>query len=332
MSQAHKIQTLLAASDSAHRSQLIALVFDGITARKVGDSIDRALLIEGIYQGLTAATADTIASRHVLPALDRIASSFDGKEERLRDLIGSEAERQISAIVQSGKGPRFAWLKNVVDPDDIRQLIAPVIQQLLFAFVNKLPIPGLGGGGGSSGGGDRKPRGVGGLVGAIGKQVSRSMGDLADVGRSVMGNVVRDFSQTATTEFRVALRDRMKTPEGQKIVERIRERVVVNVLKARADAVIKDFMHLPRPEIARAVAVSIQHLRAQPVFRAVLESELNAVFDELEKRTLGELLSEIGVLDATRKQVLSAVDPILKDVVAGDGFAAWLDKLLADAQ
>ncbi|MET0283680.1 MAG: hypothetical protein ABW352_04400 [Polyangiales bacterium] len=333
MSQAQKIQAVLAAPQSAHRTQLIALVFDGISARKVGDTIDRALLIEGIYQGLTASTADTIATRHVLPALERIAQAVDGKEDKLRDLIGSEAEQQIVAVVQSGKGPRFGWLKNVVDPDDIRQLVAPVIQQLLLAFVNKLPIPGLGGAGAGSGSGSsEKKRGMGGLVGAIGKQVSRSIGDLADVGRGVMGSVVKDFSQTATSEFRVALRDRMKTPEGQKIVERIRDRVVSNVLKARADVVLKDFMHLPRPEIARAVALSIEHLRTQPVFRAVLEAELNQVLDELQKRTVGELLTEVGVLEATRKQVLTMVDPILQGVVAADSFAQWLDAVLADAQ
>ncbi len=332
MSQAQKLQAVLAAPHSEHRTQLIALVFDGLTARKVGDTIDRALLIEGIYQGLTASTADVIASRHVLPAFDRIASAFDGKEDKLRDLIGTEAEQQIVAIVKSGKGPRFGWLKNVVDPDDIRQLVAPVIQQLLLAFVQKLPIPGLSSGSGSGpgpGANEKKPRG---LMGAISKQVSRSIGDLADVGRGVMGGVVKDFSQTATSEFRVALRDRMKTPEGLKIVERIRDRVVTNVLKAKAHAVLADFMHLPRPEIARAVALSIENLRDNPLFRTVLEAEVNAVFDELAKRTVGELLSEVGVLDATRKQVLGAVDPILKDVIAADSFVTWLDALLTDAQ
>jgi hypothetical protein len=332
MSQAQRVQALLAADASTHRGELVALAFDAIAAQKLGDTVDRALLVEGIFQGLSASTADTIAERHVLPALERVAGAFTGKDDRLRDLIGVEAADKIVAIVHNGKGPRFGWLKSVVDPDDIRQLIAPVIQNLLFAFTAKLPIPGIGGGGGSTGSGDKKPRGMGGLVGAIGKQVSRSMGDLADVGRNVMGGVVKDFSQNATSEFRVGLRDRVKTPEGQKIVERIRERVVTNVLKAKADAVVEDFMHLPRPEIARVVALSLENLRSHETFRAILESEVHAVFDELEKHTIGELLGEIGVLEATRKQVLTAFDPVLQKVVAGDAFVAWLDKLLADAQ
>jgi hypothetical protein len=334
MSQAQKIQAVLTAPESTHRTELIELVFDGILARKVGDTIDRAQLLEGIYQGLTTPSADLIASRHVLPALERIAGAFDGKGDALRDLVGADAERQIAAVVRSGQGPRFGWLKGAVDPDDIRQLISPVIQQLLFAFVSRLPIPGLGGsnGGSNGGGGEKKPRGVGGLVGAIGKQVSRSMGDLADVGRSVLGGVVKDFSQSAISEFRVALGERMKTPEGQQILQRIRDRVVTNVLQAKADVVFKDLMHLPRPEIARAVTFSLGHLGQQPLFRAVLEAELHAALDAVQKQSAGELLSELGVLEATRKQVLALVHPIARDVIAADSFTSWLDRLLTAAQ
>lgn len=329
MPQAQKIQALLAAPDSAHRSQLLALALDAITARQVGDTIDRALLVEGIYQGLTARAADTIASRHVLPALERIAASFAGKPDRLRELIGPDAEQQIASVVRGGQGPRFGWLKNAVDADDIRQLIAPVIQQLLLAFVSRLPIPGLGGA--PSPASDKKPRGMGGLVGAIGKQVSRSIGDLADVGRGVMGSVVKDFSQSAISEFRLALSERMKTPEGRQIVERIRDRVVSNVLNAEGRVVLADFMHLPRPEIARAVALSIEHLREQPSFRAVLEAELHAALDELATHTVGELLSELGLLEATRRQLLSTVDPVVREIAASEAFGSWLEQLLAEA-
>lgn len=320
MSHAGKIQALLAAEKSAHRSQLIALVLDAVLARKLGETIDRAQLIEGVYHGLTGAVATTIADRYVLPAVDRVAASFAGKDDRVRDLVGAEAEQQILALVKRGEGPRFTWLKGAIDPDDLRQLVAPVVQQLLFAFVNKLPIPGIG-----------KSTGFGGLVGAISKQVSRSMGDLADVGRTVMGSAVKDFSQSAISEFRDALRVRMKTAEGSEILERMRERMARQVLASKANALLTDFMSLPRAEIARVVSASIEQLRTQPTFRAALEGELNAVLDELSQRTAGELLHELGLLEVTRAQVANAADPIVRDLVEGDGFGRWLEDLLAEA-
>jgi hypothetical protein len=211
----------------------------------------------------------------------------------------------------------------------VRQLIAPIIQQLLLQFTQKLPIPGVGGASGSSSGGrDRDAGGLGGLVGRIGKQVQRSAGQLADVGRSMMGGVIKDFSQNATSEFRSALRDRMKSPEGKRIVERMRDRFLTHLLGAKADHVVKDFMHLPRPEIARMVALVIDHLRENALFRRVVEAEFAAVVDAIGAQTGKELLEELGIYETTRQQVLEAVDPGVRALAQSDAFGAWLDGVL----
>ncbi|MDB4987911.1 MAG: hypothetical protein JWN04_3089 [Myxococcaceae bacterium] len=331
-SQRAKIQALLGGEQSSARSELVALAFDAITSEPVAGLVDREAAIAAIYSGLTEANAQRIAERHVLPAFERIASTLDGKHDRLRDLLSDRADKQLTAIVASGKGPRFQWMQRAIDPDDVRQLIAPIIQQLLLQFTAKLPIPGVGGGSssaGSSGGGGGGSGGIGGLVGRIGKQVQRSAGQLADVGRSMMGGVIKDFSQTATSEFRSALKDRLKSPEGQLIVERMRDRFLTHLLGAKADHVVKDFMHLPRPEIAHMVALVIDHLRDNPLFRSVLEAEFAAVLDELGQKSGRALLEELGVFESTRAQVLKAVDPGVKALVSSEAFGGWLERLLA---
>ena len=325
-SQSAKIQALLAAPESIARSELIALAFDAITAEPLAGLVDREAAIAAIYSGLTEQNAERIAQRHVLPAFERIAHTLSGKPDRVRDLISDTAERQLVAIVASGKGPRFAWLGNAIDADDLRQLIAPIIQQLLLQFTAKLPIPGVGGGGSGSSGGSS---GIGGLVGRIGKQVQKSAGQLADVGRSMMGGVIRDFSQTATHEFRVAFKERLASPDGQRIVERMRDRFLTHLLGAKADHVVKDFMHLPRPEIAHMVALVIEHLRELPLFRGVFEAEFDAALVELGKQSARELLEELGLYASTRAQVLEAVDPGVRALVSSEPFGAWLDRLLA---
>ncbi|MDB4974650.1 MAG: hypothetical protein JWN48_2991 [Myxococcaceae bacterium] len=330
-SQKAKIQALLGADDSAQRSELIALAFDAITAQPVAGLVDREAAVAAILSGLTEQNAARIAGRHVLPAFERIAGTVQGKPDRLRDLLSDAADKQLAAIVASGKGPRFAWMQRAVDPDDVRQLIAPIIQQLLLQFTAKLPIPGVGGGSGGSSGSSGGGSGIGGLVGRIGKQVQRSAGQLADVGRSMMGGVIKDFSQTATSEFRVALKDRLKSPEGQRIVERMRDRFLTHLLGAKADLVLQDFMHLPRPEIATMVAQVIEHLRDNALFQGVLEAEFRAVLDELGAKTGRELLEELGVFATTRSQVLKAVDPGVKALVTSAPFGDWLERLLASS-
>jgi len=330
-SQREKIQALLGAQHSTQRSELTALAFDAITAQPLARLVDREALLAGIISGLTEANAERIGKQHVLPAIDRIAAALSGKPDRVRDLISEAADKQLIAIVASGQGPRFAWMRNAFDPDDVRQLIAPIIQQLLLQFTAKLPIPGVGGAGAGStgsGGGGGGPSGIGGLVGRIGKQVQKSAGQLADVGRSMMGGVIKDFSQTATSEFRVALKDRLKSPEGQRIVERMRDRFLRHLLGAKADVVVQDFMHLPRPEIAHMVSLVIEHLRELPLFRAVLETEVNAVLDELSTKSARELLDELGVYDSTRTQVLAVVDPGVQALLSSSEFGDWLERLL----
>ncbi len=334
MSQAQrsKIQALLSAEASPLRDDLLTLTFDAITAQPMSVLVSDPGLAPLIFKALTAENAERIAARHVLPILARLEASFAGKPERLKEALTDEAEAQLRAIVASGKGPRLGWLKGAVDPDDIRQLVAPVIQQMLIQFASKLPIPGLGGSaGGGSGGGGGGGSGLGGLVGMIGKQVQKSAGQLAEAGKTVMNSVARDFSQTATTEFRVALVVRMKSDEGQRIVQRIRERVVTRVIAGKLHEVIADFRHLPEQEIAGVVAKVLDHLPKQSWFRAILEAEIAEALSVVGARSLAELLSEAGLLEEARGLTVRAVAPGVKALAASDAFGSWLDRLLEES-
>jgi hypothetical protein len=332
MSQAQrtKIQSLLSADASPLRDELLTLVFDAITAQPLSGLLSDPGLAPLILKALTAENADRIAERHVLPIIARLDAAFVGKPERLKDGLSEEGEKLLRAIVASGKGPRLLWLKGAVDPDDIRQLVAPVVQQVLIQFASKLPIPGLSGGG-SSGGGGSGGGGLGGLVGMIGKQVQRSAGQLADVGKNVMNGIARDFSQTAISEFRTALGVRMKSDEGKKIVLRIRERVVDRVIAGKLTDVIVDFRHLPEKDIAGVVAKVLHHLPQQPWFQQIIEAEVREALAVVGERSLAELLVEAGLLVEARALVVATVAPGVKALAASDAFAGWVDRLLAES-
>jgi len=322
-SPSQKIQAVLGADESTLRGELITLVVDHVIAQPLGPIVDRGALIAALDQGLTAENAQRIAERHVLPALERIASGVQERSDRVGDLFSKQAEDELFELVSRGEGPRFEWLDGAIDPEDLRQLIAPVTQQMLFQFTTRLPIPGLGGGSGG---------GIGGLVGRIGKQVQKSAGQLADVGRSMFNGVIRDFSQTATADFRVALKERMETPEGQAVVKRIRQRYLAHLFAVDVDTVVRDLMRLPRPEIAKLVALLIEHNRGQTLVRELFEQELGAVLDELSTRSIESLLRESGLYDATRAMVLDALEPGIKALVQSSAFGSWLDRVLTAAE
>ena len=205
---------------------------------------------------------------------------------------------------------------------------------MLVQFAQRLPLSSLlaGPGGGA----------LSGLVGKIGKQVQKSAGTVADVGRSVISGlshdlerklqgVARDFSQTATAEFRAALAARLRTPEGAAIAQRMRDRVLEHVLATRLDDVAQDFLRLPKEEVAALTHEVLDHLRDQPLFRKLLEQEISATLTAFGERSLSDVLHEAGLLDQARTLATSAVSPGLRTLVASEPFAAWLDRLLQDA-
>ena len=310
-----RIRALLAREASPHRSELLGMLFEAVIAQPIGQLVDRDALRDEILHGLAPERSARVAERHVLPALDRLARALLGRAEVVRDLLSDAGEQRLTTLVRDERHPRFAWLQGALDPADVRELITPIIQQQLMQFASKLPIPGLGGGG------------LGGLVGRLGKQV----GQLADVGRSMLSGVVRDFSQSATSEFRVALAARIESPDGQRILARMRDRALAHLLAARLDDVVCDLMQVPREEVARLVSDVLAHGREQALVRSVLEIELDAQLETLAERTPRQLLEEFDMLDRTRAQVLRALDPVLRQVMNADPFADWLARLLADA-
>lgn len=327
--QSERIRALLAAQGSEPRRELALLAFEAVAALPVAALIDREALRASILAGLTRESADRVGARHVLPAIERIAGALRGRPETLRDLLSEEGARELRALVQAGKGPRYGFMRGAIDGDDLRRLIAPVVQQLLQQFTARLPIPGLGAvtGGAGSGMGS-----LGGLVGRIGKQVQRGAGQLADVGRSMFGSVIREFSESATSDFRAALKERLASPEGQRIVAAMRERFVTHLLSVKADDAVQDLMQLPRSEIAALVSTVVAHQRELPLFREIYANEFDAVLAEIGERPARELLRELGSLEPLREQIVTTVERAIAATVESAGFTAWLERLLARAE
>ena len=158
----------------------------------------------------------------------------------------ADAQATPRALVASGKGPRFAWLKGAIDPSDLQKLVTPIVQQVLTSFVTKLPIPGFSGSAAARPAVTEVPgRWLGRARRScreIGKQVSKGASQLA--GGLGLQQFVSDFSQSAVVEVRIAIVNRLRSDEGCEIMRRIRGRVVDRVLGARTSEVVDDFLRV----------------------------------------------------------------------------------------
>ena len=111
--------------------------------RELASAADLAPII---HAALAHDNSARIADRHVLPGISRVTTLLRDAHERVRDTLSARAEQRLRAIVHGGRGPRFGWLKGAFAPEDVRDLLAPVIQQMLVQFAQRLPLSGLLGG------------------------------------------------------------------------------------------------------------------------------------------------------------------------------------------
>jgi hypothetical protein len=326
--QISRIQDLLAAKTSPLRDELLGMGFDALAAQPLSILFGHPELAGLIVRSMDRGNVELVTQRHVLPAVARVQARLSRSHEELKDFLPKDAQDSLRALVAHGKGPRFAWLRGAVDPGDLQKLISPIVQQVLTSFVAKLPIPGLSGSGRAETPSTRPPS-SGGLVGMIGKQVARGASQLA--GGLGLQQIVRDFSQSAALEIRQAVIDRLKSDEGRAILARIRARVLDRILHTKATRIVDDLLRVSPSEVARIAEGAVSHTRELQLFRDILEGELRATLEQLGTRSLADVLAEAHLLEPVRGLALAAVEPAIVDLVKTDGFAQWLEKLLASS-
>jgi hypothetical protein len=323
--QGARIQSLLAAPGSPLRERVLRMTFDHAVGQPLSIVIEHPELADAITNALVQGNVERVARRHVMPAVTRVQERLGAAQVTVRDFLSDDAEAALRALVASGRGPRFVWMRGAIDPADLQKLITPIVQQVLTSFVTKLPIPGLSGSGKSPSPSTRPP-GPGGLVGMIGKQVAKGASQLA--GGLGLQQIVKDFSQSAAAEIRGAIVDRLKSEEGREILLRIRDRVLDRVLGTRAGQIVDDFLRVSPAEVARIAEGAVSHTRTLPVFREILAGEIRATMAELGARSVRDVLEEAHLLEAIRTFAIATLDPAVAEMIKSEAFGDWLGELL----
>ncbi len=337
---APRIQALLSADDSPPRAELTRMALEALLSQPMASLLADPELVPIMLSAFTPGNAERVAERHGVPATTRIGVRLEACEERLRDMLPEASREGLVRILASGKGPRLGWLKGALDPTDLRELFAPVIQQMLVQFSSRLQIPGFGATGAVAG---PAAGALSGLVGMLGKQVQKGASQFAEVGKNVMGGLgselerrlqalARDFSHTAMGEFRTAMEERLRSAEGQVILDRMRDRALTHVFEAKLADIARDLLQLPMQDLAAWSPAVVAYQSAHPLLTGMLETELGAALTVLGQRSLSELLSEAGLLEAASELTLRVVDPGAKALFASAAFGDWLSRLVDAAR
>lgn len=251
---------------------------------------------------------------------DRLRQAGGGVEEHVEreslELIGELIRRQQ----MSG-----TWAAKLVDRDALRSLLGPVVQELLVRFA-RIALSA-----GKDKGEKRQRRG---FANQFLRQVQEGAGKLVDLGMEALGglsaemerrvrSVARQFAQDAGKEAITALRNRLASAEGRKLIQVLQDHAIAQLLATRTGAILDDLDRLPLHQAIDAANSLSQDAKLHGFVASVIEAEVANILSELGERRVGELLGELGVLAQARALLEGALNGLVGDFLASPAFAAW---------
>jgi hypothetical protein len=318
----------LLASDQALLREGAERTLDALLERPLSRYMDDAA-IETLVSLITAAVTEPntkrVVDEHVHPGLDRQIARSTANGETLGDLLPPGGEATLLAILEKTRLPRAEWAAGAVDAGLVRKLVSPVIQDTLLRFAKRLPIPGLGGEGGPS-----MPDPLG-----LGKKLRDAKNPLSGMGKGLMGgvdkklqSVARDFAESATTDMRNALVERLRSDEGKALLSQIRAHASKHLLAVPLATVLREVDGLPRADIEAFVPALVTHNVGRAELHETLRAELRAVLAVEGERPLRELLETYGLLTEVKRELPPVLTKVAAEVLSDAPMLEWIERVL----
>jgi hypothetical protein len=326
----------LSAESSDLRTEGVRKVVDFVFDQKLAELVDFHRVRELAVSALTEENVARVVTRHVRPGWKRYLDGAARSGERVGDLVPDASRPPIVDIVASLRIPRSKWTDGAVDPVLFRKLFAPVFAQVLWGFAKRMPLVGTGAAAAASGAVGRE---AGTIADRLARGMQKSAERLVDKSRSVMGGLgaemekrlqgtVREFSEASLEIWRDALRERLKSDDGRKIVRQILEQATGHVMGAKLADVHVDAHAVPVDEIMALSPAIVAQAAQHPFVVREVSGQLDAFLALEGARTVREFLEELGIEADVRAEVERRVDPAARRFFQSPAFSEWLDRLL----
>lgn len=320
-----------------------ALLVDALLDRPLGDLVDLDEGVQIVRAALTAPNLQRAHERHLEPGRLRAREHAVATGDTPGAWLDPALRARLETLVREAPAPRAKWAKDVVEPAQIRRLVAPALQEMLIGFAQKLPIPGAK----HDEPAKEAPRdtsrlpkfGIRDLVRHT--ELGRRAEGVIDRGRSIVGGLsaevearmqtaAKEFSQTAGDELRAALAERLKSDEGKQLLDQMRMSVLNRVLATTVADLTADLEYQDLPAIHAFVQDLIVARRDDPRVDAFVDAVIRPGFAAEAARTPRELLVEAGLLDTVHPMLLARTAQSIAWTATAPAFATWVESLLAD--
>ena len=331
----------LRAPDAPALHALVDLLLEAALSRPVSGAIDPERVVASTVSVISLSRVERAITTLARPAWARQRGLLAKRGDRVRDWLPEGSRVSLDELLAGAALPRGEWTRGLVDTADMRELIAPLLQETLLSFARKLPL--VGGVADAEG-----PARAAGKLFGIARELAHNAGGRAgkhpaaigEGGRSVLGGIggemekrvasaAREFSQGAVEPLEAAFVARLASDEGRVILARMRQRAIDRVLAASAADVAADVDALPEEALDRLVAQAIAFGAARPELAEMLRAEVAAFVSAHEGKTVGEVLDVWGLRELAITEARRELRAIAAATVADASAEAWLRDLLA---
>ncbi|MCA9640134.1 MAG: hypothetical protein H6718_24685 [Polyangiaceae bacterium] len=320
----------LCASDDPRLRQGAAVVVDALLELPLEELVDLPRVGALVLVALGGETASLLVDEHVTPGWYRQLERFDESEQRVGSLMSDTSWAALEEQLSSLRIPQGKWAEDIIDPKLMRELLSPVVQSTLQSFAKRLPGVGIGTGIAAAGG-----SALSGLARGLKSRVGEGAKGISDVGKSVVGGlegrmqkVVTDFSRTAQDEFRAAMIERLKSDDGQALLQRMRRHALRAIREVKVADMMRDVEDVRSMAAELAPDVLRHNARGEALSKAVL-LEVSAFLDHEGARPLSELLEETGVSTETREAMIERGQRIAQHLLGHSAVRDFLAELAA---
>lgn len=327
--------------DASALGALTDLLLDAALARPVVEAIDEARVVRLTVAVVEAERVERALATLVRPAYERQRVLVEKRGDRVKDWLPEGGADLLDGVLAEARLPRGAWARSLVDAHDVRELLAPVLQETLLSFARKLPlVGGAAGGAAEDGGASQAAQKLLGLARGLAQNAGERAQKIADLGRGVLGGLggemekrvasaAREYSQGAFEPLRAAFEARLASEEGRAILARMRTRAVREILEAPAADIAADADALPREAVDRLVARAIAFGARRPELEEMLRAEVRAFAEAHAGETVGQVLDAWGLRELVVREGRAELSAIAAAAARGEAAEAWLRALLA---
>ncbi len=321
----------MTASESPLREEGISLTVEFLLDQRLDRFIETASLSESLAKLLTEENTARFLDRHVRPAWRRFLDRARKRKTTIGAYISQSKREEVLRFASESGLPHATWAKGAIDADLIRQLLAPLLQDVLLKFAQRIP---------GSGKGFSVPDGfLGSVAQRFKPMVEKSTERIVDAGKTVFSNLgldieqqlqnlARDFSVSAMADIRESFDVRIKSPEGRQIIARMQRELAERLLKTPLSDLIDQTVAEPAAGFFQLLPALIENCQHHKEIKKAIAEDIEAVARVEAGRTLRELLAEAGLFKDVKSALFRHTDSLAQDFFRSEPFEAWLKKVL----